>query len=152
MPGLRFAALAPGLPLDDLATRLKPGVAVTDICAGAEEERLCLDALAVELEAGSHLVVIADLEDETLLAAMPRLNEMALATDGPTPWIFTASSPEAVGIFKWTQAPIFAVREVPLSLLRPLYRHLPRSFEVMDGAVVATWPGLPAAVAGPRLD
>ncbi len=48
--------------------------------------------------------------------------------------------------FRWTQAPIFEVREAPATLLRPLYRRLPRSFEVADGAVTATWPGLPPAV------
>ena len=141
--GVAFAAAAPGLPLDDLATRLRPGVTITDICSGAGSERLCLDALASELENGRHLVVIADLEDERLLAAMPRLNELALAPDGPTPWVLTASPPEAVGVFRWTQAPIFEVREVPQTLLRPLYRKLPRSFEVVDGTVSATWTGLP---------
>lgn len=141
--GVAFAVVAPGLPLDDLATRLKPGVPVTAICTGADEQRLCLDAIADELETGRHLVVIADLEDETLLAAMPRLNEMALTADGPTPWIVTASSPEAVGTFRWTQAPIFELREAPPTLLRPLYRRLPRSFEVVDGTVTATWAGVP---------
>ena len=141
--GVAFAALAPGLPLDDLATRLKPGVGVVEICTGAEDDRLCLDAIAGELETGTHLVVLTDLEDEALLAAMPRLNELALATDGATPWIVTAAPPEAVGAFRWTQAPIFEVREAPPTLLRPLYRQLPRSFEVVDGRVTATWAGLP---------
>ncbi len=146
--GTLFAAVAPGLPLDDLATRLAPGAAVTGICTGAGDERLCLDAVASELETGSHLVVIAELDDEALLAAMPRLNEMALAAEGPTPWILTASPPEAVGAFRWTQAPICELREAPASLLRPLYRRLPRSFEVVEGTVTATWAGLPPAVAG----
>jgi uncharacterized membrane protein YphA (DoxX/SURF4 family) len=147
--GTLFAAVAPDLPLDDLATRLAPGAAVTGICTGAGEQRLCLDAVASELETGGHLVVIADLDDEALLTAMPRLNEMALAAAGPKPWILTASPPEAVGTFRWTQAPIGELREAPASLLRPLYRRLPRSFEVVDGTVTATWAGLPPAVAGP---
>ena len=145
--GVALAVAAPGLPLDDMATRLKPGVRVAEICAGAGEERLCLDAVAPELESGRHLVVIADLEDPELLAAMPALNEMALAPDEPSPWILTASPPEALGVFRWTQAPAFEVREQPLSLLRPLYRSLPRSFEVVGGAVTATWPGLPPEAA-----
>ena len=144
-----FAVAAPGLPLDDMATRLKPGTGVTEICTGAGEERLCLDAVADELESGTHLVVIADLEDELLLAAMPRLNELALDAAAPTPWILTASTPEAVGAFLWTQAPAFELREAPATLLRPLYRRLPRSFEVVDGKVIATWPGLPPTVVEP---
>ncbi len=141
--GVVFATVAPGLALDDMATRLKPGVEVVDICTGTGDERLCLDAIASELETGTHLVVIAELEDDALLEAVPRLNEMALETAGPTPWLVTASPPEAVGTFKWTQAPIFEVREAPPTLLRPLYRKLPRSFEVVDGSVTATWAGLP---------
>ena len=147
--GVAFAAMAPGLPLDNLATRLRPGVTVSGICTGADDERLCLDAVAGELESGEHLVVIADLEDEALLAAVPRLNQMALAQDGPRPWVLTASPPEALGVFQWTQAPIFEVREAPLNLLRPLYRRLPRSFEVVDGLVTATWAALPPAIDGP---
>ncbi len=146
LAGVAFAAAAPALPLDDLATRLRPGVAVADLCTGAGDDRLCLDALAGELESGSHLVVLAELDDERLLAAMPRLNELALAGEGPTPWIVTASPPEAVGVFRWTQAPVLEVREVPASLLRPLYRRLPRSFAVRDGTVTATWAGLPPVV------
>lgn len=142
-----FAAVAPRLPLDDLATRLRPGAAVAGICTGADEDRLCLDAVASELESGRHLVVIADLEDPTLLAAVPRLNELAVDPDGPSPWILTASTPEAVATFNWTQAPAFELREAPATLLRPLYRRLPRSFEVVDGVVTATWAGLPPAVA-----
>ncbi|MFQ5350089.1 MAG: MauE/DoxX family redox-associated membrane protein [Thermoanaerobaculia bacterium] len=147
--GVAFAAVAPGLPLDDLATRLKPGVPVTGICTGADEERLCLDAVADELESGRHLVIIAELDDERLLAAMPRLNDLALAAEGPLPWILTASPAELVGTFRWTQAPIFEAREAPATLLRPLYRRTPRSFEVVDGTVTATWPGLPPEVVGP---
>jgi uncharacterized membrane protein YphA (DoxX/SURF4 family) len=143
--GVAFAAVAPRLPLDDLATRLKPDVAVTEICTGAGGDRICLDAIASELEKGSHLVVIAELEDEALLEAVPRLNELAVEAGGQTPWVVTGSPPEAVGTFRWTQAPIFEVREAPLSLLRPLYRRLPRSFEVVDGTVTATWAGLPPA-------
>lgn len=147
--GVAFAAVAPGLPLDDLATRLKPGAQVSAICTGVGEERLCLDAIAGELETGSHLVVIADVEGETLLAAVPRLNELALAADGPAPWVLTASPPEVLGTFRWTQAPIFELREAPLTLLRPLYRRLPRSFEVVDGRVTATWPGLAPSLEAP---
>ena len=130
-----------------VAARLEPGVQVAEICTGADEERLCLDAVVPELESGRHLVVIADLEDPVLLAAMPGLNQMALAPQGPRPWILTASPPEALGVFRWTQAPAFEVREQPLSLLRPLYRRLPRSFEVVDGGVTATWPGLAPGIA-----
>ena len=122
---------------------------MTEICAGTGEDRICLDAIAGELEAGTHLVVIAELEDQALLEAVPWLNELALGSGGPMPWVVTASAPEAVGTFRWTQAPIFELREAPPTLLRPLYRKMPRSFEVVDGRVATTWAGLPPGIDRP---
>ncbi len=145
--GLLLAWRAPELPLDDLATRLHPGVEVAELCAGAGDERICLDAVAEELEQGSHLVVLADLESEPFLTAVPALNERALSGAGLPLMVVTASPPEAVGAFGWTHAPAFPVREAPAALVRPLYRRLPRSFRVEDGTVTATWPGLPPELA-----
>ncbi len=56
-----FVWRAPGLPLDDLATRLQPGAEIGALCAGSTTvaaERACLDLLAPELTLGRHLVVI----------------------------------------------------------------------------------------------
>ncbi len=139
---------APALPLDDLATRLKPGAHVRAFCAGAESEgstRICLDALAPELEEGEHLVVISDLENEALQAAMPELNEIASRAGGPRLWLLTPSGEEERRLFFWRFGPAFEVRETPEALLRPLYRELPRSFRVEDGRVAETWSGLPLA-------
>src|SRR5436305_1351163 len=58
-----FAWRSPALPLDDLATRLKPGVRLADLCAGAGKERVCLDGVAPDLASGQGLAVIADLAD-----------------------------------------------------------------------------------------
>ncbi|MEM8963966.1 MAG: MauE/DoxX family redox-associated membrane protein, partial [Acidobacteriota bacterium] len=46
-----FAWQSPTLPLDNLATRLKPAVQISDLCAGKEEDdtRVCLDSLVPEL-------------------------------------------------------------------------------------------------------
>ena len=49
----------PELPFDDLATRLKPGVEVAELCAGSGAERVCLDTLVPELTEGAHRVVLA---------------------------------------------------------------------------------------------
>lgn len=143
-----FAWAAPGLPLDDLATRLSPGVEVSEICAGAEEEtRICLDALAPSLEEGSHLVVIAELDGEAFLAGFDALNERAISAEGPRVWVLTGAEAEEVAAFRWRWGPAFEVSEAPPILLRPLHRELPRSFRVEDGEVVETWSGLPP---GPR--
>jgi uncharacterized membrane protein YphA (DoxX/SURF4 family) len=147
---LVFAWRAPALPLDDLATRLKPGVSVAEICSGRGEARVCLDFLAPELARGEHLVVLADLADPGFGAAVPALNEHALAGREPGLVALTASPPEAQHAFDWSHGPAFPVREVPAALLAPLYRRLPRSFLVRDGAVVRTFPGLPPGPEPPK--
>jgi uncharacterized membrane protein YphA (DoxX/SURF4 family) len=140
-----LALVAPGLPIDDLATRLKPGVAVSELCAGAEGDpaRICLDTLIAELGSGHHWVVMTGLEEASFLESVPRFNEATMDGSERRLWIVSAASEEVVGMFAWTEAPAFEVREAPAALLRPLYRQLPRSFEVLDGRVVTTLSGLP---------
>ncbi len=134
-----FAWKAPELPLDDLATRLKPGVEVSDLCAGsgADGSRVCLDVVVPELQSGSHRVILAELADEELTERVDQLNEEALAGDRQL-WLLTPSPGDEVQAFLWSWGPTFEVREVPAELLRPLYRRLPRSFVVDSGEVVRT--------------
>lgn len=141
-----FAWRAPALPLDDLATRLRPGKAVAELCTGDGGGRVCLATVAPELASGRHLVVLADLDDPAFTAAVDRLNGYARdARDGLAPplWVVHGGTPEGQRVFYWTWGPIFEVREAPAALLRPLYRSLPRSFLIEDGEVRATWSGLP---------
>lgn len=143
--GLALSVMAPRLPIDNLATRLKPGVSVSDLCAGARDDpaRICLDTLIAELREGHHWIVMTGLEEEIFLAGVPRLNEAVLDGSERHLYVVTAAAEETVGSFSWTQAPAFEVREAPEALLRPLHRRLPRSFEVVDGEVIATQSGLP---------
>jgi uncharacterized membrane protein YphA (DoxX/SURF4 family) len=145
--GLLFAWRAPELPLDDLATRLEPGRIVAEICSGRDAERICLATLVPELEAGEHLVVIADLADDRFGEAVDRLN--ATVWEGTSLFVLGANTPEQRTAFFWRWGPSFEIREAPASLLRPLYRTLPRSFRVRDGEVVETWSGLPPLAAPP---
>lgn len=142
---LLFAWKAPDLPIDDLATRLSPGVAVSEICAGSNEnpDQLCLDALVSELSRGRHWVVISELDEPRLVEAVPRLNEWSASQSEERLWLLTAAPAEAVSAFQWTQAPAFHVQEAPYAMLRPLYRSLPRSFLTEDGIVVETASDLP---------
>ncbi len=76
---LVFAFQAPHLPLDDLATKLKPGVRIKEVCAGGGDDRICLDspALAAMLSEGKHLVLLADLKDEAFANSIAeRLDEL----------------------------------------------------------------------------
>jgi uncharacterized membrane protein YphA (DoxX/SURF4 family) len=153
-----FTYLAPGLPLDDLATRLEPGVHIGDLCAGSEAAdsvRICLDGLAPDLESGRHFVVIAGVEEAALAERIDDLNalsgqvgagEVGTGEVGtPRVWLLTASSEEERAAFFWQYGPAFEIREVPETLLRSLYRTTPRSFEVLDGEVTRTFTGIPPA-------
>jgi uncharacterized membrane protein YphA (DoxX/SURF4 family) len=138
-----FAVAAPALPLDDYATRLRPGASAVALCAGSGDERVCLDSIVPELASGRHLVVLADLGDQTFGRAVNRLNEFASSPGEPSLWVVAAASPEEKNAFFWRYGPTFEIRDAPAALLRPLYRRLPRGFLVQDGRVVRTWSGLP---------
>jgi hypothetical protein len=143
LAGLALAWKAPELPLDDWATRLKPGRQAGEICSGIDETRICLDSLIPELDEGAHVVVVADLSSEAFGESVEDLNRYYFAGQGPTLWVLSAASPEELHQFFWGWAPTFEIREAPRSLLRPLYRTLPRSFLVYDGRVTQTFSGLP---------
>lgn len=134
---------APNLPLDDLATRLRPGVALDALCAGAGKDRVCLPSVVPELERGSHLVVLADLADPKLGDAVGPLNAYAQTARGPQLWVLSGGTAEETRAFFWKNGPAFEIREVPRAILRPLYRKLPRAFVVEDGRVARTWSALP---------
>ncbi len=148
-----FAWKAPELPLDDLATRLKPGVRLADLCAGAGKDRACLDGVAPDLATGRELAVIADLEDPAFQRSVRALNAYVAAGKGPALWVLTATTSEQEQAFAWRFGPSFKVVEAPAALLKPLYRRLPRAFVVQDGRVTRTYPGLPplSAPARPEL-
>jgi uncharacterized membrane protein YphA (DoxX/SURF4 family) len=138
-----FAWKAPGLPLDDLATRLRPGVQAGKICAGEGAQQVCLDGLIPELRQGENLVVMAKLDDPALTGAVGALNAYAGDPGHPTLWLLTSSTADQQRAFFWQWGPKFQIREAPPELLRPLYRRLPRAFEVRDGRVTRTFGGLP---------
>lgn len=142
---LLVAWKAPELPLDDLATRLKPGVDPRALCTGGAEDgrQVCMDDIVPELADGEHLVVLADLADTDFGGSVERLNEYHWAESGPRLWVVTASSEEDLFTFRFTQGPAFEIRDAPAVLLAPLYRTLPRSFLVSGGRVAETWNGLP---------
>jgi hypothetical protein len=145
-----FAWRAPELPLDDLATRLRPGVGVQEICAGGEAERICLGSLVPELREGRHLVVIAKLDDSQFTASVDAMNAYAADAKNPPLWLLAAATPEEERAFFWKWGPAFQIRQTPPEMLRPLYRRLPRSFTVQDGQVTETFAGMPPFAANPQ--
>lgn len=144
--GILFLAWkAPELPLDNLATRLKPGAELAGFCAGSEEDgtRICLDAILPELASGRHLVILADVSADEFGEQVGGLNEYHWSGEEPLLWVLSANSEEELFAFRLGRGPAFPIRETPAPLLDPLYRTLPRSFASEDGAVVETWTGLP---------
>jgi len=138
-----FAWRAPQLPLDDLATRLRPGRTLAGLCAGGGADRVCLDGLLADGGAARQVVVLGVLGDPDFLAAVPELNRYALAGRGPALTVLAPFTNEEAMAFNFTAAPAFTPRSAPAGLLRPLYRRLPRSFLVEGGRVISTWTGLP---------
>lgn len=130
-----FAVAAPSLPLDDRATALAPGVAVADTAlAGA----------VPELASGRHLVLLFDRADPATRAAIAPLNARLGLPGAPLGvWGVAPDDPEQTMAFLWAAGPAFPVRSLAPTMLRSLYRTLPRSALVDDGRVVATWSGFP---------
>lgn len=136
-----FAWKSPELPLDDLATRLRPGVQIDELCTGGEENPVCLGTVAPDLKTGSHLVVLAKLDDPAFEQSVGSLNDQA--GRGDSVLVLSASPEETKQAFFWRFGPKFQIVETPEPLMRPLYRRLPRSFRVQDGRVTETYAGLP---------
>ncbi len=145
LAALALAWKAPELPLDDLATRLRPGVETRELCAGQPEDvdYVCLDALVPELDGGEHWVVLTGLDEEGLIAGLDGLHAHSLADGKPRLWLVSDALPEELNAFTWQYMVATEVRLVPESMMRPLYRTLPRSFRVLDGRVMETIPGVP---------
>jgi uncharacterized membrane protein YphA (DoxX/SURF4 family) len=139
---------APELPLDDWATRLRPGVEVAALCAGEGRERICLDTLIEGLGEGERLVVLTRL-DEEFGERVERINRyldaayLGAAQGAPPIEVVTTAGPEERQRFYWQWGPGFDAVQAPEALVAPLHRRLPRSFLVRDGEVVETWDGLP---------
>lgn len=143
-----FAWKAPELPLDDLATRLRPGVDVASLCAGGgDAPQVCLDSLVPELREGEHLVVMTKLDEPELTAAVDALNDYSGKAGNPRLWLLASATAEQQRAFFWQWGPRFEIRETPPELLRPLYRRLPRSFLVEGGKVARTFAGMPPSLA-----
>ena len=129
-----FAVAAPALPLDNLATRLKPGVTAAS---------LRIDEIIPELQDGTRLVLLLDRADEKTFGEVARINEK-LALARPDAVFGLARQDDVLASqFQWTAGPAFDVRDAPQSMLKPFYRRLPRAFLVDRGTIVKVWEGIP---------
>ncbi len=126
-----FVVAAPHLPIDDLATKLAPGVTWKSTKVALPE---------VDLTQGAHLVALLRLTDDASLGSMDALNVLAQRL----PLVGLHSDDEAVyNRFFWTHGPAFELHYLATSDMRSLHRGLPRFFAVRDGIVTATWSEVP---------
>lgn len=154
---LAFSWQAPSLPLDDLATRVKPGVTTAELCVqiGPTPEPTpaepnptapiqCLDGLLPETDQGRHYVVLGWLADRPDTAGLvDQANSLAAANSSAEVWMLATGELGEITMFEFLYGPSFRVRVGPESLLRGMYRQLPRTFRVDDGRITATWSGVP---------
>jgi hypothetical protein len=135
--GAALPLAAPALPVDNLATQLKPG---------AEVGNLRIDEILPEIQVGTHLVLLIDRADEQTRQDIARVNQIvAMAPDSEAQVFGLAEENEQLAMeFFWTAGPAFDVRGAPWSMLKPLYRTLPRSFVVQEGEVTHVWNKIPS--------
>ena len=139
---LAVAASAYSLPLDDLVTRLRPGVLLSELCV----ESVCVLDLLPEAEDRTYYLVLLDTADPDVGLAVDALNGYLLRGEGPDLAVLAGATPDELSRFNWQWGPVFQVLDAPSALLRPLYRRLPRSFLAQEGRVVETYNGLPPAL------
>lgn len=134
--GALLAVVAPSLPVENLATRLHPGVAVAD---------LRIDEILPELQDGKSLVLLIDRGDEQTRGDIARINEIVAMDPDSQVQVFglAEENEELATEFFWTAGPAFDVRGAPWGLIKPLYRTLPRAFLVVDGIVKEVWNEIP---------
>ncbi|RMG46149.1 MAG: hypothetical protein D6718_06070 [Acidobacteria bacterium] len=140
-----FALAAPSLPIDSW-----PGV--TRLREGADVAELGLTDVIPELAAGDSLVLLIDRADEETRRDIGRVNELLALKGGPVRVFGLAERDEELAAeFFWAAGPAFDVREAPYSLIKPLYRRLPRAFLVREGRIRRIWNGIPDEPALERL-
>jgi len=133
--GIALPLAAPALPLDNFATRLKPGATMADL--------QLLEAIP-DLESGAHLIILADAGLDACQNVPQSLFDFVQARPETRVWLLRPSDVLAREGAMWLCLFGTELVEIPAPVARPLYRTLPRSFEAADGVVTRTWVGLPS--------
>jgi len=134
--GIALPLAAPALPLDNFATRLKPGATLVD---------LQLVEAIPDLEYGNHLIFMADASLDACQDVPQSLFDFVEARPPETRvWLLRPSDVLAREGATWLCLFGTELVEIPAPVAKPLYRTLPRSFEAADGVVTRTWAGLPS--------
>ncbi len=128
-----FTVASPRLPLDDVATILRPGVSWDGLGIALAE---------ADLGEGRWLVALLALDQAPSAAAVEELN--AMAGDAPYRIVGLYAEDDAVyNEFFWTKGPAFPLYHIAPSDMKQLQRRLPRFAAVSGGEVRETWTGVP---------
>jgi uncharacterized membrane protein YphA (DoxX/SURF4 family) len=131
-----FTLASPRLPIDGIATALRPGATISG---------LGLDAIAGNLDQGDRLLAVLVLDEEPSRKAVAGLNALAASPGCPPITGLTSAPEDKRAEFFWTYGPSFEILEVPSADLKRLYRRAPRVFQVHNGAVLRVWESIPPA-------
>jgi uncharacterized membrane protein YphA (DoxX/SURF4 family) len=130
-----FVIASPHLPLDNMATGVRPGVVWQDLGVALAE---------ADLTRGAQLVALMGMRDEASAAALEPLN--ALAASGAISIVGLHGDDDAAyNEFFWSRGPAFPIYKVAPSDMKRMHRRLPRFLAVKEGRIVATWGALPSA-------
>jgi len=129
-----FTVASPRLPIDDIATMLRPGLGWSDLGIPLAE---------ADLAQGRWLVALLALDEESSAVAVERLN--AIADGAPYPIVGLYDDDDAIyNEFFWTRGPAFPLYHIAPSDMRQLNRTLPRFAALSEGKVMATWSTVPS--------
>lgn len=148
-----FSTQAPEIEaLDDLATRIEVGDSIDQVCRGSDGDRVCLGKLKAQkpLTQGPHLLILGDITNPDwteeyvpkLHAAMEAWRDADEFDPELRVWLVTPGTEREVRDFRFDEEPEFDLISGPQSLLRTLYRRLPRSIVIENGVVIRTADGL----------
>lgn len=143
LAGIAFCLLSPRLPLDNIATRLKPGLALGAVKVGDQ----ALDNIITETQDGRHLVLFLDRsrEDDQTRQAIERINKALVYNDTSATqvWGVAEQNEELAAQFLWTAGPAFEIRGAPPAFMRAMYRKLPRVALIVNSKIVKVWNEFP---------
>lgn len=134
LAGILVGVFHKQLPVDDLSTQLKPG---------AEFTSWPTEGLYTNLNEGTHVVFLFNLQIENLETQVQRMNEIAQSEDVKSAIGLITDGPEQLTALMFQYGTGFPAGALEPRFARNLYRALPRTFVIHDGTVVETWSAIP---------
>jgi hypothetical protein len=130
------ALFSHALPVDALATELRPGRQFTSFPLESGTSNVLVD---------TRVVFLFSLRDPGIDAQAARMNTLAQDETFPQAFGMLVDGPASLTTAKFQYGLAFEVAAVEPRFARTLYRSLPRTFILHDGRVEDVWNGIPSA-------